>query len=99
MSGSFPVMVGGCDVRRNVRTIIIDERPLLCVGLIVLLHDTRYKCIASIAAASDIPGLKLSPGRALLTVLGVSRGPNETLRAVQRVRQAIKVCKIVAIDE
>src|SRR4051812_13373578 len=72
---------------------------LLRKGLAALLHDTCYKVVACIASVSEISDLKLSPERALLIVLGLSCGREETLRAAQGVRHAIKVYKIVAVGE
>jgi len=86
-------------VRRNIPTIIIEERMLLREGIAALLHGTCYKVIANVASVSEIPYLKLSPGRPLLIILGLLRGRDETLRAVQDVRQAVKVVKLVAVGE
>jgi len=86
-------------VKRNIPTIIIEHRTLLREGLAALLQDTCYKVVASIASVSEIPDLKLSPGRSLLTLLGLLRGRDETLRAVQGVRHAVKVAKLVAVGE
>ena len=61
-------------MRRIIPTLIIEERTLLREGIAALLHDTCYKVIGCIASVSEIPDLKLSPERALLTVLGLSRG-------------------------
>jgi len=86
-------------VKRNIPTIIIEQRTLLREGLAALLQDTCYKVVASIASVSEIPDLKLSPKRALLILLGLSCGRDETLRTVQRVRHDIKVYKLVAVGE
>jgi len=90
---------GGRSVKHNIPTIIIEERTLLREGLAALLNDTSYKVVANIASVSDIPDLKLSTGRAVLTLMGLSRGRDESLRTVQRVRDAIKGCKLVAVGE
>src|SRR5262245_22391993 len=99
MGGVGPRPARWCGMKRSIPTIIIEERTLLREGLAVLLHDTCYKVVASIASVSEIPDLKLAPERTLLTLLGLSRGRDEILRSVQRVRHAIKVSKLVAIGE
>jgi two-component system, NarL family, nitrate/nitrite response regulator NarL len=91
--------VGGVGVKRNIPTVIIEPRTLLREGLAALLQDTCYKVVASIESISEIPDLKLPPEHALLIILGLSCGRDETLRAVQCVRQAVKVAKLVAVGE
>jgi len=86
-------------VKRSIPTIIVEKRTLLREGVTSLLHDTHYKLLASVVSPSEIPHLRLSPGRALLTILGLWGGLDETLRAVQTVRRIIPGCKIVAIGE
>jgi two-component system nitrate/nitrite response regulator NarL len=72
---------------------------LLREGITSLLHDTCYKVVASVASLSEIRDLRLSPGLPLLTILGLWRGLDDTLRTVQSVRRIIPGCKIVAIGE
>jgi two-component system nitrate/nitrite response regulator NarL len=92
-------LVVGRRVKRNIITIIVEERTLLREGLIALLHNTRYKVVASIGSVSEIQHQKLSPGPALLIVGVSSRSIAETLRSVQNVRHLIMACKIVAVTE
>jgi two-component system, NarL family, nitrate/nitrite response regulator NarL len=86
-------------VKRSIPTIIVEKRTLLREGVTSLLHDTHYKLLVSVVSPSEIPHLRLSPGRPLLTILGLWGGLDETLRAVQTVRRIIPGCKIVAIGE
>ena len=86
-------------MKRSIPTIIVEKRTLLREGVTSLLHDTHYKLLASVVSPSEIPHLRLSPGRPLLTILGLWGGLDETLRAVQTVRGIIPACKIVAIGE
>jgi two-component system, NarL family, nitrate/nitrite response regulator NarL len=72
---------------------------LLREGVTSLLNNTRYKILASVASVSEIPRLRLSPGRPLLTMLGLSGGLEETLQMVQSVRRTLPASKIVAIGE
>jgi two-component system, NarL family, nitrate/nitrite response regulator NarL len=86
-------------VKRSIPTIVVEKRTLLREGVTSLLRDTHYKLLASVVSPSEIPHLRLSPGRPLLTILGLWGGLDETLRAVQTVRRIIPGCKIVAIGE
>ena len=86
-------------MKRSIPTIIVEKRTLLREGVTSLLHDTPYKILASVASLPEIPHLRLSPGRPLLTILGLWGGLDETLRAVQSLRRISPGCKIVAIGE
>ena len=86
-------------MKRSIPTIVVEKRTLFREGVTSLLNDTRYKILASLASVSEIPHLRLSPGRPLLTMLGLSGGLDETLQMVQCVRRTVPGSKIVAIGE
>jgi len=86
-------------MKQFVPTIVLEERTLLREGITALLHDTRYRVIASVASVLAIPELKLSPGGPLLAILGLPDGVDDTVRSVQYVRRIASGSKIVAIGE
>jgi two-component system nitrate/nitrite response regulator NarL len=86
-------------VKRSIPTIIVEKRTLLREGVTSLLHNTCYKILASVGSLPEIPHLRISPGRPLLTIIGLWGGLDETLLTVQGVRRLVPGCKIVAIGE
>jgi two-component system, NarL family, nitrate/nitrite response regulator NarL len=88
-----------CIVKRSIPTIVVEKRALFREGVTSLLNNTRYKVLASLASVSEIPHLRLSPGRPILAMLGLSGGLDETLQMVQCVRRKFPGCKILALGE
>ena len=72
-------------MKHCVPVIIVERRTLLREGLAALLHDTRYKVIATLATVSDLSRVAPLAARPTLILLGPWDGIAEALKAIQEV--------------
>ena len=85
-------------MKHSVPSIVIERRALLREGLAALLHDTRYKVIATLEKISDLSSLTPLAARPTLILLGLWDGIAEALKAVQKVG-SLPNRKVVVIAE
>ena len=85
-------------MKHCVPSIIIERRTLLREGLAALLHDTRYKVIATLETASNLSGLAPLAARPTLILLGLWDGIAEAQKAIQEVG-SLPNRKVVVVAE
>jgi len=85
-------------MKHCVPSIIVERRTLLREGLAALLHDTRYKVIATAATVSDLSGINSLAARPALILLGLWDGIAEAQKAIQEVG-SLPNRKVVVVAE